>query len=352
MPPDTFAEFLQRAFDDCMKTDESMLLYEVYILFLFTQILREVMSHLAIQDNSPYFNVLNEKQTHLILTITQLAAPLAFNFKFNSALPHADNWTPVSTPSRTRTWISWPDIADDTAKQYSDEGKKHWCEIPRNFEENNFLGDQTKAPANHPLWSTDFARAQGRPLRRRPDIRSFPFSSTNHPFTTAQADLLFSLITTLDGITLPDEWETAFNNDPPQTSWRLKDDSIQGLLQDAASGIIDFWRHLARKGSRSNTTASVGLISLTTLVRYLNGDLQSHMRSHKEWWDKMLVAGKDKTKSRLLIPNPKTILLTLKMTPRRGNKITQNSSILSSALHPLLALLPPFHFATQVPRAH
>ena len=173
------------------------------------------------------------------------------------------------------------------------------CEILQNFNDNNFLGNQDTASPNHPLWSTDFAKSQGRPLRRRPNIRSFPFSSTHHPFTTAQADLLFALIATLDGITLPEEWEAAFNNDPPRTAWRQKDDAIQGLLQDASSGIIDFWRHLARKGSlpfRSNTTASVGLISLTTLVRYLNGDLQNHMRSHKDWWDKMMVAGKDRSK--------------------------------------------------------
>ena len=84
------------------------------------------------------------------------------------------------------------------------------CEIPQNFDENNFLGDQTKAPPNHPLSSTDFARDQGRPLRRRPGIRSFPFSSTNHPFTTAQADLLHSLLVTLDSIVLPEEWHDAW----------------------------------------------------------------------------------------------------------------------------------------------
>ena len=144
MPPDIFAEFLQQAFDDYMKTDESMLLYEIYILCLFTQILREVTTRLAIQDNSPYFNLLSEQQTHLILTITQLAAPLAFNFSFNRSLPNADNWTPVSTPSCTRTWISWPDIADDTSKQYSQEGWKHMCEILQNFDENNFSATRTK----------------------------------------------------------------------------------------------------------------------------------------------------------------------------------------------------------------
>ena len=146
-------------------------------------------------------------------------------------------------------------------------------------------------------------------------MRSFPFTPTNHPFSTAQADLLFSLLTTLDGLVLPEEWEATFPQDPPRTAWRQKDDAAQGLLQDASSGVIDFWRYLARKGSlpfRDNTTSSHGLIAITTLVRCLNGDLQSNMRSHKEWWSNMLTAGRDSTKSRLLITHPKPLLFTLK----------------------------------------
>ena len=72
---------------------------------------------------------------------------------------------------------------------------------------------------------------------------------------------------------------------PPETAWRQKDDAVQGLLQDASSGIIDSWRFLARESNlpfRDNTTASHGLIAITTLVRYLNGDLQAYMRSHKK----------------------------------------------------------------------
>ena len=92
MPPETFAELLQTTFDDCTKTDQSMILYEIYIFFLFTQILREIMSHLVIHDNAPYFSLLNEQQTQLILTITHLAGPLSFNFGFNRALPNAEDW--------------------------------------------------------------------------------------------------------------------------------------------------------------------------------------------------------------------------------------------------------------------
>ena len=145
MPPPIFSEFLQQAYDDCMQTDASLLLYEVYILFLFTQILREIMCHLAIQENSQYHDILDEKQSHIITTVRRYAAPLSLNFKFNETLPHSDNWAPISTPSRTRAWIMWPDIANEEAKQYNEKGKTHWREIPQNFEENDFLGGQTKA---------------------------------------------------------------------------------------------------------------------------------------------------------------------------------------------------------------
>ena len=191
MLPPLFSDFLQQAYDDCMQTDAGLLLYEVYILFLFTQILREIMGHLAIQENSDYHDILGVKQWHIIIAIRRHAAPLSLNFKYNKPLPHSDSWAEVSTPSRTRAWITWPDVINEEAKQYSGNGKSNFRDIPQNFEENDFLGGQTKAPANHPLWTTEYAKEQGRPLRRRPGVRSFPFSPTSHPFTVGQADLLF-----------------------------------------------------------------------------------------------------------------------------------------------------------------
>ena len=149
------------------------------------------------------------------------------------------------------------------------------ADIAQDFHSNPFYIGRTKAPPDHPLWRTQFAKQQGRPLRRRPDHNSFPFSSTDHPFSTSQADLLFSLLTTLDGLVFPEQWESTFPQGPPETTWRQKDDSTQGLLQDASSGIIDFMRFLARESNspfRDNTTAAHGLIAITTLVRYLNGD--------------------------------------------------------------------------------
>ena len=178
------------------------------------------MSHLVIHDNSPYFSLLNELQTQLIITITHIPGPSHVNFGFHRTLPNSDNWAPINSPSRTRTWIVWPDVPDGTSKQYSDEGWTHMAEIPQNFHNNHFRADQDKAPPDHPLWLTDYAKNQGRPLRRRATTRSFPFTPTDHPFTTAQADLLLSLLTTFDGLTLPEEWDAAFNHNPPRTAWR------------------------------------------------------------------------------------------------------------------------------------
>ena len=112
MPPDTFAEFLQTSLDECTKSDQNMILHETYILFLFTQILREIMSYLAIYDNSPYFSILNEQQTQLIVTITHLTGPPPLNFGYHRTLPNAENWAPISEPSRAQTWIVWPDIPE------------------------------------------------------------------------------------------------------------------------------------------------------------------------------------------------------------------------------------------------
>ena len=123
MPPPIFSDFLQQAYDDCMQTDSSLLLYEVYILFLFTQILREIMGHLAIQENSEYHDILDERQSHIIITVRRHAAPLSLNFKFSKTPPHSDSWAAISTPSRTRAWITWPDVINEEAKQYNGKGK-------------------------------------------------------------------------------------------------------------------------------------------------------------------------------------------------------------------------------------
>ena len=215
MPPNTFATFLQTSLRECAKSDQDTVLHETYIFFLFTQILREIISHLAIHDNSPFHTLLNDLQTQLILTLTQPAGTVHINFGFHRTLPSAGNWAPINSPARTRTWVVWPDIPDCTAKQYSDQGWTHMADIPQDFQVNHYRANQEeKAPPDHPLWLTEYAKNQGRPLRRRTNIRSFPFTPTDHPFSTAQADLLFSLLTTLDGLTFPDEWDAAFSHNP------------------------------------------------------------------------------------------------------------------------------------------
>ena len=203
------------------------------------------------------------------------------------------------------------------------------------------------ASSEHPLWQTAYAKQQGRPLRRRPDIKSFPFTPTQHPFTKAHSDLLFSLLVTLDSITQPEEWHKAWQQKPPRTAWRQRDDMTQSLLQDAASGIIDFWRHLARSGRlpfKDNATSSIGLVSITTLARYLNGDLQNNMRVHKEWWEKMKTAGKDGTKSRLLLPMPKHYSSLSKATHLPGNKMLSLCRTPSSTRHLVSVLLQHFSY--------
>ena len=137
MPPPVCSDFLQQTYDDCMQTDASLLLYEVYILFLFTQILREIMGHLAIQENSECHDILGERQSHIIITVRRHAAPLSLNFKFSKSLPHSDSWAAISTPSRTRAWITWPDVINEEAKQYNEKGKSNFRDIPQNFEEND-----------------------------------------------------------------------------------------------------------------------------------------------------------------------------------------------------------------------
>ena len=194
----------------------------------------------------------------------------------------------------------WPDVPDGSTKVYTNHGRAQMAEIPQNFEQHHFRGNQPAAPQEHPLWQTRYAKQQGRSLRRRPGIKSFPFTPTQNPFTKDQADILYSLLVTLDSITLPNEWDKAWEQKPPRTAGRPKEDLIQGLLQDSLSGIIDFWRHLSRNGNipfKDNTTSSIGLVSITTLARYLSGDLQTNMRAHREWWENMKIAGKDGTKS-------------------------------------------------------
>ena len=322
MSPDTFHKFLQSSLQECTRSEPSMALHELYIYFLFLQVLRELMTHLVIDDNSPYFSTLNDLQTQLIITLTRASDITQNNFQFHRNLPNSDNWIPNNSPSRTRTWVVWPDVPDSTAKQYSEVGWTHMSTIPQDFQQHHYRGNKDIASPQHPLWQTDFAKQQGRPLRKRPTIQSFPFTSTQHPFTTAQADLLYSLLVTLDSITLPEDWSEAWGQGAPNTAWRQTDDTIRCLLQDASSGIIDFWRHLARKGSlpfRGNSTSSIGLVSVTTLARYLAGDLQTNMRSHKEWWDKMLTAGREGAKSRLLITNAKPSSLHLRATLHHGS---------------------------------
>ena len=130
MPPDSFTQFLHTSLEECHKTDPDMVIYETYILFLFTQILREIITHLAIPTNSPYFSIFDQFQTHLIIGISRLNGPPPPNFGYHLPLPNAENWAPVNEPSRTRTWIVWPDVPDGTAKQYSQEGWTHMGSIP------------------------------------------------------------------------------------------------------------------------------------------------------------------------------------------------------------------------------
>ena len=116
MPTDAFTTFLQTSLSECSKSESGMILHELYIFFLFTQILRELMTHLVINDNSPYFSTLNDIQAQLITDLTTDAAPTPDNFQFHHNLPNSENWVPINAPSRTRTWVVWPDVPDGTAK--------------------------------------------------------------------------------------------------------------------------------------------------------------------------------------------------------------------------------------------
>ena len=82
-----------------MHTDAGLLVYDVYILFLFTQILREIMGHLAIKEDSEFHDILGTVQSHIITTIRHHAAPLSLNFKYSKPLPHSDNWAAINAPS-------------------------------------------------------------------------------------------------------------------------------------------------------------------------------------------------------------------------------------------------------------
>ena len=53
MPPDSLAHLLHTSLEECTKADPDMVIYETYILFHFTQILREIITHLAMPVNSP-----------------------------------------------------------------------------------------------------------------------------------------------------------------------------------------------------------------------------------------------------------------------------------------------------------
>ena len=355
MPPNTFNNFLQTSLRECTKSDPNMILHELYIFFLFTQILRELMSHLVIDDNSPFFSTLNELQTQIIITFTRNSNPTQSNFQFHRNLPNSDNWIPVNSPSRTRTWVVWPDVPDCTAKQYSDAGWTHMSDIPQDFQQHHYRGEQDMASPEHPLWRTDCAKQQGRPIRRRPAVQSFPFTPTEHPFTTAQADLLHSLLVTLDSITLPEDWDDVWGQNAPRTAWRQKDDTIQGLLQDASSGIIEFWRHLARKGSlpfRGNTTSSIGLISITTLARYLGGIYKTICAPTRSGGTKCALRAEMATNLGCSSPTLGPYILHSKVTRHHGNMTNRHTPIPSSAQRSAHVSSPHSSCATPVPHAH
>ena len=121
-----FATFPQHAHGYCMRADSGMRPYEIYILFIFIHILRTLMLHLAVAQDSDIDKALSSAQAQLISILHRTApTPPSLDFKFTKPLPHSGGWIPLNAPSRSRTWI-------------------------------------------------------------------IPFSPDNHPFTTGQADLLFS----------------------------------------------------------------------------------------------------------------------------------------------------------------
>ncbi len=140
MPTDKFEKFLLTSHRECSRSDSGNKHHELYILFLFTQILRELMTHLAIKDSSDYFSTLNEIQMQLILDLTSCTTTTQDNFQFSHHLPNPDNWIPINAPSRARTWVMWPDVPDGSTKIYTDSGRSRMAEIPPNFEQHHFRG--------------------------------------------------------------------------------------------------------------------------------------------------------------------------------------------------------------------
>ena len=105
-----FESFLTSSLRECTRSQEDTALHEAYILFLFTHILRELLSHLTIQDDSPFHHTLSHTQTQLLLQLDTTTATIHINFHFQKPLPNTSTWAPLSSPARNRTWITWPDV--------------------------------------------------------------------------------------------------------------------------------------------------------------------------------------------------------------------------------------------------
>ena len=161
MSHDTFRSFLQSSLQECNGSQSNTSLHELYIYLLFLQILRDLIGHLALDDQSPYLSALDDTQAHITHSLTPQTPQQ--DFSFHHTLPNSDHWFPTNAPSRTRTWIVWPDVHSSTPKQYTTEGWSEMTSISQDFEQHHFRNNEDPASPQHPLWQTDFAKQQGRP---------------------------------------------------------------------------------------------------------------------------------------------------------------------------------------------